>query len=53
VRQGDVHPIDDYLSDEWIDAWTREVIGDVELYLAGNAEQADADPRGELGLDQA
>jgi hypothetical protein len=37
VSDGDLHPIDDYLSDEWVEGWIGEVIADVEAYLGKRA----------------
>ena len=33
----DVHRIDEYLSEDWVEAWAAEVIGEVEAYLAKQA----------------
>jgi hypothetical protein len=38
VRHRQIHPIDDYLSEDWIDEWAREVVSEVEIYLAKHAE---------------
>ncbi len=32
-----LHSIDEYLSDEWLDAWTGEGVGEIESYLAKHA----------------
>jgi hypothetical protein len=36
-----VYPIDDYLSEDWISDWAREVVGEIESYLAKHAAFAD------------
>jgi hypothetical protein len=33
-----VHRIDDCLSDEWLDAWTSDVVSEVETYLRKQAD---------------
>ena len=42
VRDAQFHPIDDYLSENWLDEWTKGVIGEIELYLATYPAQTDA-----------
>ena len=37
VSDSHVHRIDDFLHEEWIDAWASEVLGQVEDYLAKHA----------------
>jgi hypothetical protein len=37
VRERRLHPIDDYLSEDWIAEWAREVVGEIEAYLAKHA----------------
>jgi hypothetical protein len=37
VPDAQYHPIDDYLSEAWIAEWTREVVAEVEEYLAKHA----------------
>ena len=32
-----LHRIDEYLSEDWIEAWAAEVVGQVEEYLAKHA----------------
>ncbi len=34
---GDLHTIDDYLSESWIDRWVEGVVGEVEDYLGKHA----------------
>jgi hypothetical protein len=54
VRHDGYHPIDDYLSEEWLDQWTRDGIGTIELYLAtypASGDLTDAPPT--LGLDES
>jgi hypothetical protein len=54
VRDAQFHPIDDYLSEDWLDRWTRDGIGTIELYLAtfpAPGDLTDAPPT--LGLDEA
>ena len=29
-----LHPIDECLSEDWLEGWAADVIGDVEAYLA-------------------
>ena len=31
------HPMDDYLAEDWLDTWAREVVSQVEDYLAKHA----------------
>jgi hypothetical protein len=42
VRHDGYHPIDDYLSEDWLDQWTRDGIGTIELYLATYPAETDA-----------
>jgi hypothetical protein len=48
VHQRQIHPIDEYLTEAWLDAWTGEVVREIELYLAKHAAfdaySADGDP---------
>jgi hypothetical protein len=37
VGDSHVHRIDDFLQEDWIDVWAREVVGQVEDYLAKHA----------------
>jgi len=37
VRERKTHPIDDCLSEDWIADWAREVLGEIESYLAKHA----------------
>ena len=32
-----MHPIDEYLSEDWIARWAREVVAEIEAYLAKHA----------------
>jgi hypothetical protein len=54
VRHPEFHPIDDYLSEDWLGEWIQNVIGEIELYLStftAPSDHADAPPT--LGLDEA
>ena len=31
------HPIDEYLSEDWIEAWAQEVVRAIEAYLGKHA----------------
>jgi hypothetical protein len=54
VRPERYHPIDDYLSEDWLDQWTRDGIGTIELYLATFSAPADfTDAPPTLGLDES
>lgn len=37
LSDSNVHRIDDFLHEEWIDVWASEVVGQVEDYLAKHA----------------
>lgn len=37
MRDRELHSIEEYLSEDWIAEWAREVVGDVEAYLAKHA----------------
>jgi hypothetical protein len=41
VSEVQFHSIDDYLSEDWIADWAREVVGQIEAYLAKHAAFAD------------
>jgi hypothetical protein len=34
----ELHRIDDYLSEEWLDTWTADVVQEVESYLRKHAD---------------
>lgn len=48
MHQRQIHPIDEYLTEAWLDEWTGEVVREIELYLAKHAAfdaySADGDP---------
>jgi hypothetical protein len=37
VADRQLHSIDDYLSEDWIAEWAREVVDEIETYLAKHA----------------
>ena len=37
MRDGDHHTIDDYLSEDWLDAWVSDVLAEIEDYLGKHA----------------
>jgi hypothetical protein len=37
VSDDNVQRIDEYLSEDWIDAWSAEVVAEVEAYLGKHA----------------
>jgi hypothetical protein len=54
VADAQFHPIDDYLSEDWLGGWIQGVIGEIELYLStfpAPGDLTDAPPT--LGLDES
>jgi hypothetical protein len=37
MSERQLHPIDEYLSEDWIADWANEVVGEIETYLAKHA----------------
>jgi hypothetical protein len=37
MSERQLHPIDDYLAEDWIADWASEVVGQIEVYLAKHA----------------
>jgi len=37
MSDGQLHSIDDYLSEDWLAAWAAQVVQDVEAYLRKHA----------------
>jgi hypothetical protein len=37
MRDGHLHSIDEYLSEEWLNAWAADVVKEVEAYLEKHA----------------
>jgi hypothetical protein len=37
MSERQLHPIDEYLSEDWISDWANEVVREIEAYLAKHA----------------